>query len=218
MIMYENPLIVLPAWTLNEGFYSKLVKLAPEGKQVIVAPLEKIVPGGEVTDVDKNLLRFMDTHEFRQIDLLGHSLGGALALEFVSRHTDRVGRLFLVDSKGVAAAENIGQALFAQARDWLTYMDRKLVLGLGAPLRILRDPVLHIRLGLYAKNVNLEEEVRSLKVPTFLIWGERDLVIPLKEAERLHHLIVHSHLTVIPGMDHNWLVHSPEFFWNNLKK
>lgn len=212
----ENPLIVLPAWTLDKDSYSKLIKYSPEGKEVFVTPMEEITPKGKIEGFDKNLLGLMNTKGFAKVDLLGHSLGGALALKFTSQHPDRVNRLFLVDSKGAAVSEDIGQALFAQVKDWLTHVDKKLGMGLGAPFRILQNPALHFKLGLYAKDVNLEEEASYLKIPTTIIWGERDCVVPLRQAERLHSLISNSRLIVLKNMDHNWLVHSPEKFWENI--
>ena len=42
----------------------------------------------------------------------------------------------------------------------------------------------------------------SEEVPTLLIWGAADRIIPLAHGRRAHELMPHSHLEVFPGAGH----------------
>jgi len=39
-------------------------------------------------------------------------------------------------------------------------------------------------------------------VPTMLIWGEKDRVIPMKHGLQAHELMPHSRLEILPGAGH----------------
>ena len=42
----------------------------------------------------------------------------------------------------------------------------------------------------------------SKDVPTMLIWGENDRVIPVRHGRRAHEMMPHSRLEIIPGAGH----------------
>lgn len=46
------------------------------------------------------------------------------------------------------------------------------------------------------------ERIRELRVPTLILWGERDRLIPPSHAERFHRDIAGSRLVVLPGLGH----------------
>lgn len=49
-------------------------------------------------------------------------------------------------------------------------------------------------------------------VPTLIVWGDRDGIIPLSHAERAHDLIDHSHLEIIEGIGHFPHIEAPDQF------
>lgn len=53
-------------------------------------------------------------------------------------------------------------------------------------------------------------DLRSLDIPTLLIWGEQDEQVPLTYAERLHREIAGSTLIVIPNAGHLSLFDAPD--------
>ena len=48
-------------------------------------------------DLVEDVLAWMDAHELERIDLMGHSMGGKVAMVLASRHPERVHRLMVVD-------------------------------------------------------------------------------------------------------------------------
>ena len=52
--------------------------------------------------------------------------------------------------------------------------------------------------------------VSSLKVPTIIIWGDKDVSTSVEEARLIHEKIFHSKLIVIPGAWHSLELEVPE--------
>ena len=46
------------------------------------------------------------------------------------------------------------------------------------------------------------EKIRTISIPTLIIWGEQDPVIPVAHAHRLHREIPNSRLEIIPECGH----------------
>jgi pimeloyl-ACP methyl ester carboxylesterase len=42
----------------------------------------------------------------------------------------------------------------------------------------------------------------QLKMPVLIVWGDKDLIIPLSQGETMHRLVPQSELEVIPGCGH----------------
>jgi pimeloyl-ACP methyl ester carboxylesterase len=56
----------------------------------------------------------------------------------------------------------------------------------------------------------VEDGLRRLRIPVFLLWGEDDPYLPVEIAERLNDLIVTSSLAVLPGCSHFLTEDAPE--------
>lgn len=211
--MKEN-LLLLWGWTRNERSYEKLINTSPENWNILTLSYEELMPGGRPERVNDVILNFLEELGLDQVNLMGHSLGGALALEFAYHNPERVKRLFLVDSEGIYGHESLRQLIW----NFLRAHSKKVALSenLKAVYRTLRKPILHARLAHFAHHADLQEQARSIKVPTLIIWGEKDRLTPPEQGKRLHKLIPSSRLIILENMDHDWVLHSPEKFWENI--
>jgi pimeloyl-ACP methyl ester carboxylesterase len=164
----------------------------------------------ELADV---IARWMEQVGATSAPVVGHSMGGQLAIHLAAHHPGRVPRLVLVDAAGIPrdlgprslarfAAELVpprswGDPLFLPiiARDTLVAGPRVVVQALG---RILRDDVRPL--------------LPRVDVPTLVIWGEHDMVIPVSHAHELRAGITGARLLVLPGAAHNPMVDRPISF------
>jgi pimeloyl-ACP methyl ester carboxylesterase len=67
----------------------------------------------------------------------------------------------------------------------------------------------HIRLLVPNYINSVSTDIQVVKKPTLIIWGEKDQVVPLKYAQRLHRDISTSRLVVIPDAAHLVLFDAP---------
>ena len=180
-----------------------------------------------------------------KVTVVGHSLGGGIAMQFAYQFPDRLERLVLVDSGGLG--EEVSLVLRAA-----TLPGAEFVLPLMfSPITRTAGRAVGQVLGRYGVKTNanvrgLAEGVDSLGdsdarrafvhtarsvidpkgqrvdardrlylaegLPTMLIWGAKDPLIPLDHGRRAHELIPHSRLEVFPGAGHFPFNDDPEHF------
>jgi pimeloyl-ACP methyl ester carboxylesterase len=145
--------------------------------------------------------------------LVGHSMGGQLAIHVAARFGDCIKRLVLVDAAGLPrplTPRMVTRFAYEMAppRQWgdPTFLPVMLGDALSAgPWNVMRA-LRHI----------LRDDVRPLlpdiRQPTLLLWGERDSIIPPLHGEEMRRLIPGSRLLVLRGTYHNPMVDAPEAF------
>jgi len=148
------------------------------------------------------------------IHVVGQSLGGWIALEIAVRSTQRLRSLTLISSAGIHVKGVPKTDIFMidpeeQAR--LAYADPKI--GEAAAQRVGADKyqdlailnrIASARFGWQPRffNPRLERWLHRVNVPTHVIWGESDRIIPPEYAEAFHRAIPGSKLTMIPDAGH----------------
>jgi pimeloyl-ACP methyl ester carboxylesterase len=148
------------------------------------------------------------------VHVVGQSLGGWIALEMAVRSTQHLRSLTLISSagihvKGVPKADIFMIDPEEQAR--LAYADPGL--GEKAAERAGADKYQELavlnrmasaRFGWQPRffNPRLERWLHRVNVPTHVIWGDGDRVIPPAYAEAFHRLIPGAMLTMIPNAGH----------------
>src|SRR5262245_15773254 len=182
----------------------------------------------------RSLLRFFDARGIRRAVLIGNSLGGALALYAAVEHSERVAALVLVDpatpqaripwTVRVLRAPLAGETALALALRpfvavWLKrglyarasrVTDREID-DAWRPLKIRgtrRAALAAIRTDPSAYR-GLEARVR---VPTLVVWGERDRLLSARDAESVRSRIEGARLVLVPDAGHLPQRESPETF------
>ncbi len=159
--------------------------------------------------------------------LVGHDFGGTVAAVLASGHLDRVSELFLLSPLALsvslplqgtlAVAPSLGLEVFRRAlrrADLVRFLEQ----SLSTPA-LLDDGDAHVfwdrlcrwggREALYAKLVQLPSVVRlrdrfaNVKVPTTLIWGDRDAIVPPEQSPRLAALLPAAREVLVDGCGHN---------------
>jgi pimeloyl-ACP methyl ester carboxylesterase len=133
--------------------------------------------------------------------LVGHSLGGAICARAAALWPDSIGRLVLAAPACVLERrrlENYALPLLAAARQLRpsflhTVATDSLRAGVvtlyRAATQILADDA-------------LRDELAAIVVPTLLLWGDRDPLIPLRLAQQYELALAQSRLVVLAGAGH----------------
>lgn len=157
----------------------------------------------------------------------GNSLGGTVALRTAFDHPDRVEKLILVDSGGYGSTPGSEPIGFHLARlpgvAWLMQhtLPRFLVEQgyrnvFGDPDKVTREMVersmeitqregnRRALLDRFSQRRpgNLADRIPQLKLPTLIVWGGRDRLIPLADAHRFHRDIAGSTLVIFDDLGH----------------
>lgn len=188
----------LTTWALNLPAFAEKFRICALDL-VGAGDSDKAVTDYHIPALADFLARFLDTlgPDWQRTSLVGHSLGGAVALVFAEKHPDRVERLVLVDSAGLgteidgATLDLMGSAPtpeHIQAELTRFFADPKLAQqslisqiqqqrsqpGAHDALIATRDAAFRRGRQLY----NLRQILTVLFQPMLVIWGEADSVIP----------------------------------------
>ena len=167
------------------------------------------------------------------VDVLGHSMGGAIALLHAATYPGQVHRLVVVDAAGILHREAwFGQNLrrvtdptgrvlprivdiVNEAADALLDKTRlldpapELLLGLA----LLRQKVLGGEPGRIAALslllYDFSAALSRVEAPTLVVWGGDDNVAPLRTGQLLADRLRDARLVVIPGVDHDVMAGAP---------
>jgi len=158
--------------------------------------------------------------------LAGNSLGGEVAWATAHAMPERVDKLILVDAAGYAfESESVPLAFRIAATPGLSVLMRQLLPpGMveksvrsvyGDPARVTPQLVqryrdLALRAGnrhalatrMAQHNTGREQDIRDLKIPTLILWGARDRLIPPANGDRFAADIQGSQLVVFPELGH----------------
>jgi pimeloyl-ACP methyl ester carboxylesterase len=139
------------------------------------------------------------------------SLGGWLALDFATRHPERVERLALLTPAGVAKAKVagvLGAVLLRPFGEWGRRRSMEVLLGpevrrqQGA-LEFVRLLVQHYRYRREPVPVVDDAALRRATMPTLAVLGARDTFIDTpRTADRLSRLVQSASVRVLPGIGH----------------
>lgn len=160
--------------------------------------------------------------------LIGHSMGSLIALETAARHPDKVLALSLI---GTAATMTVGPDLLkaAEANDQAA-IDMVSIWGLGSSAELggslapglwmhggAQAVLEHCEPGVLFRDLsacnsyqNALTAAASVKVPTTLILGERDMMTPAKAGKALAAAIPHARTIVVPGAGHMIMAERPD--------
>jgi len=170
-------------------------------------------------------LDLIDHLDLRDTILMGFSMGGWAAAEIAAINTQRFSKLVLVDSVGIKPGGPFDRDIadvfaispsehariswhdLSKAPDPNTMTDDEL--QIFASNRIAHglytwEPYMH--------NPKLPYRLHRINIPTLLIWGEGDGIVPPSYGEAFRDLIPGATMVVIPEACHSPHIEQPEAF------
>jgi pimeloyl-ACP methyl ester carboxylesterase len=199
------------------------------------SPLGKYSPKNYARVVQDVLAR----HAKGPAIVVGHSMGGAVALRLASDYPASVRRLVLVDVAGILhrtsfvkhsatdplPIENLPEVMkdpVARAKDFGRAAVER-IFGLpNDPTRVLRqselawEVILRNRTNVNAALALVDEDfstaIYTLRQPVQLIWGEADTIAPLRTGQVLARRLPNAELRTLPGIGHTPMDAAPDQF------
>jgi len=176
-----------------------------------------------VGGLKKFVNRFIEEMDYTNIHLLGNSLGGHVALVYILKHPERIKSLTLTGSSGLFengmgdSYPKRGDKEYIRKKTQLTFYDPAMATEelVNECFEITNNRVKVIKIIALAKSAirnNLGEELKHIKQPTCLIWGNNDTITPPFVAKEFNKLIPNSELHFIDRCGHAPMMEVPAEF------
>ena len=160
---------------------------------------------------------FLDAMHVREADLMGVSMGGWIALQTAADHPERVRRLVLVSSAGLAFKTTLTERSFSPR----TMDELRASFALQTdnasriPEFVLRDflrrrssevIVRRSMAWMLTERRTLEGKLGRVRMPVLLVWGTKDRIVPYALAAKMQREMPQAQLVTLDGCGHLGIV------------
>lgn len=224
----QATLIILHGWGSSLTSWREVAQGLEEGGQKVFVPdlpgfgesEEPLVAWG-LADYVNFVESFKNAVHIPAIILAGHSFGGQIAIAFAAQHMDSLRKLILISAARIVKrkklkvriflfATKVGNLIFSLP---LLASLRPLVQRIWYKLSGERDYYrASPRMQEILKRVLWEEvgsRLEGIRIPTLILWGDRDDLTPLADARIIHNKIAGSQLDIFPGGTHDLNLKKP---------
>jgi pimeloyl-ACP methyl ester carboxylesterase len=204
--------------SIIEQFHGKINVVVPM-LPIFDLPLRKLSVMGLVNYVND----FVDYKGYKEVNLVGNSLGGHVAILFALSRPEILRSITLTGSSGLFEAPlgstfpKRGNYDFVQKKTESTFYDPAVATKelVDEVYDIVNDRNKAIRVIAIAKSAlrhNVGDRLGSIRRPALLVWGKHDSITPAFVGEKFHELLVDSRLHIIDKCGHAPMMeHSEEF-------
>jgi pimeloyl-ACP methyl ester carboxylesterase len=219
----EGPtLVLLHGFPLDHHLWDEVVPLLDDTFDVIVPDLRGF---GESTigdsqagmdDYASDIAALLDQLEIQKAAIVGHSMGGYVALAFARLYPERVMGLGLVSSQVLADAPERKEGRYKSAADVEANgiggvveamtpkftSDERLRAYARASMERQQPAAYTSALKAMAERVDSTPLLSSFGFPVVVVHGDADSLIPIDRAREVKTALPQAHLVEIPGAGH----------------
>jgi pimeloyl-ACP methyl ester carboxylesterase len=175
-----------------------------------------------VSDYAKLIAVFIENMQLKKPDILGHSVGGRIAVKLAAQNPQLIDKLILEDAAGIKPKRDIPKVIFY----FLAKIFKYLVPNIFNFKEKVRLKFYHSLESDYITAGPMKETLRNIlaedltpelsKIPndTLLLWGEKDptLEASLKNGKKMYRLIKNARIEVLEGLGHFPHLEKPTLF------
>lgn len=198
-----------------KGSINVVVPMLP----IFELPLRKLSVMGLVNHVND----FVDFKGYKEVNLVGNSLGGHVAVLFALSRPDILRSMTLTGSSGLFEAPlgstfpKRGNYDFVQKKTESTFYEPNVATKelVDEVYDIVNDRNKAIRVIAIAKSAlrhNISDRLNQIKIPALLVWGKQDTITPSFVGEKFHELLSNSRLFLMDKCGHAPMMEHPEEF------
>jgi pimeloyl-ACP methyl ester carboxylesterase len=224
------PMVLLHGFPLDHHLWDDVAPLLSDTFELIIPDLRGF--GGSSTvdsfyvmeDFAADIAVLLDQLQIQKAAIVGHSMGGYVALAFTRLYPERVTGLGLISSQVVADAPDRKEGRYKSAAEVADKGIASVVVTMtpkftsDARLQEFarqsmeqQQPAAYIgALKAMAERVDSTPLLSSLNIPVVLVHGDADSLIPIDRAREVKAAVPKAHLVEISGAGHMPMMESPE--------
>jgi 3-oxoadipate enol-lactonase len=225
-----TPLVLLHGYPLDHHLWDDVAPLLEDTFDLILPDLRGF---GESTTVDSaftvddyasDIAGLLDQLGIQKTAIVGHSMGGYVALAFARLYPERVSGLGLVSSQVLADPPDRKEGRYKSAADVSDKgiggvvetmtpkftSDERLQAFARESMERQRPAAFIGALKAMAERMDSTPQLSSFKFPVVIIHGEADALIPIDRAREVKNAIPHAHLVELNGAGHMPMMEAKE--------
>lgn len=182
------------------------------------------------------ILDFFDAAGISKAHLAAHDLGGSGALSFAVHHSDRIQKFIIMNTSPYPVRSiRLKLSLYLLRQPWLSrfflhpiILKQVLKTGIYNPSNTTPEVIALFRtpwvkdsttVSAFSRTIGLPanelvepvDKIKTIQIPTLILWGKKDLYFPFSTARRLHQDIAASRLVGVENAGHFCQEEEPEF-------
>jgi pimeloyl-ACP methyl ester carboxylesterase len=220
----KKPFLILHGWQRSVDEWNSVAKTLEDSYRVILLDLPgfgktaKPAADFSIYDYSTFVEHFLDKLGFKKTILLGHSLGARLGI-ILATNTNKVEKLILVSPAGIEK-----KSFFSKIKVWI-FKSGKIFLP--------KTTTENLKQKMGSDDYKAANEMRStfikiisedlsyllpkINIPTLLIWGNKDTIIPMWKIKQMKQIIPNAKLRVTWESGHFPHIEKPREFIEILK-
>ena len=205
---------MVPGMMCDERIFSPQIEELSQNLEVTIADISNF---SSVSELASDVLKKAP----KSFSLLGHSMGGIVAMEIYSQEPKRIEKLILMDTNPKAELDEVKLKREPQIKDvsegkllevmrdemkpnYLAESENKssvlnvcmdMALNLGPDVFINQSRALQSRL-------DQQNTIQSINIPVLIMCGSEDKLCPVERHEMMHNMISDSDLKIINNAGH----------------
>ncbi len=224
------PLILIHGYPLDHSIWDKVVPLLKDSFDLVIPDLrgfgksQVLEKEYGMDDYAADIAGLMDELKIPQAMLVGHSMGGYVALAFARKYPGRVMGLGLVSSQAAADPPDRKEGRYKTAEDVelkgvgivADAMAPKLSADTGLQkyahdLIAAQDPAgVEWALRAMAERQDGMDLMKTFQLPLVLVHGEADALIPIDKAREIESAVLQSRMFALAGLGHLPMLEDPQ--------
>lgn len=221
----KQVILILPGWGNTKETFINIINYFKEKYTIYILDYpgfgKSKIPNHELTIYDYGLLikEFINKNNIENPIIIAHSFGGRITSLLNSYFHIKIKKIILIDVAGIKRFNlqvRLKQYLYKTLKLLIKtlpknkqkYYLEKLFNNFSSP----DYKNININMRNTFKNIikeDLKKYYKKIKVETLIIWGEKDLDTPLKDAYTLNRIIKNSGLIVLKNLPHYSYLYNP---------
>ena len=206
----DSPVVLVHGMTASTDWWRPTIAALEPHHDVRIVELR----GLPVREAAQRLAGWLESEDLHGAALVGHSMGGTVAVETAAQAPEAVGRLVLIAPAGIFPSRSRRSYTLPLARSTLMRAPTQLP-------RMVRDTVRVGPLRLWHMSSDLlrgdiTPALRAVRAPSLVVWGAEDRLLPPWLAEEFRTLIPDCRLVVLPKCGHIPMLECPDTLHEHL--
>jgi len=223
--------LIIPGWGTVINTYNTLIDSISSYATVLCLDMpgfgasEEPKTSWNLDDYVTFIIDFIKSQKIKELDVIGHSNGGRVIIKLMSKKnlSFKINKIILIGSAGIVHDKTVSQSFRIKIFKFCKrFASTKIIKALFPSLLdkvknhfgsedyknaspIMRETMVKLI------NEDVREHLPNIKVPTLLIWGEKDDATPIEDAELMEKMIPDAGLIKVKDCSHYVFLENPSY-------